>query len=336
MLLIAIILLVGLYMAWNIGANDLANSMADVVGSGVLPLRRVILYAGIADFLGAVIFGSRVTKTVAKGIIPIEMIDPHLALLGLLSATFAAASWVMIATYFELPVSTSHSVVGAMLGFGLFSVFKKAIEFNQIEWGVLVKIVSSWVLSPVAGALVAFLLLFLIRKFLIERSKDINRLERIFGYLLIASSCYIAFSHGSNDVANAIGPVAAAVEISNLSIPLRALTALGGVGIVIGVATWGYKVIETVGTKITNLVPSSGFAADISTASVVLFCSYLGLPVSTTHTLVGSIVGVGLSKGISAVNLGVVKEIVMSWLITIPIPLIIAFGLSGGLVYLGV
>lgn len=328
-------LAISFYMAWNIGANDLANSMGDVVGSKALTMKQVILIAAILNFLGATLFGSRVTQTVAKGIVPIAEIDAHLVTVGCLSALFAAAIWVTIATYFSLPVSTSHSVVGAMLGFGIGCGIIGAISFSAISWVVLIKIVASWVLSPVAGGCMAFLIYKLILYFL-RRARDIEKLERgFFRYLIILSSSYQAFSFGSNDVANAIAPLSAAFGTVGSEVPIWIL-AFGGIGIVIGLATWGYKVIWTIGKKITELTPSRGFSADIACATTVLVCSSFGMPVSTTHTIVGAVIGVGLARGFDAVDFGQVKQIVYSWIITVPVALVISLLLFLGLIAMGV
>ncbi|MDY6964950.1 MAG: anion permease [Halobacteriota archaeon] len=323
-------LIAAFYMAWNIGANDLANSMGDVVGARALNLRQVVILAGIMNFLGAVIYGSRVTETVGKGIVPITDIDPYLAALGALSALIAAGLWITTATYFNLPVSTSHSIVGAMLGFGLVSAFRGTIGLNDIAWVVLLKVVLSWILSPVSGMFLGFIIFSAIRRTFIERAESIASLEGIFRYLLICSSCYQAFSFGSNDVANAIGPVSVVMGFVGTVIPIWLLV-LGGIGMVIGLSTWGYKVVYTIGEKITDLTPTRGFSADVACATTVIACSYLGLPVSTTHVLVGSTIGVGLARGLEAVNLNVIRNIVYSWLLTVPVAMIISM-----IIYLGI
>jgi PiT family inorganic phosphate transporter len=323
------------YMAWNIGANDLANSMGDVVGSKSLSLGPVILLAGLMTFLGAVIYGSKVAQTVGGGIVPITSIDPHLVLVGCLSALFSAALWVTIATYFSLPVSTSHSIVSAMLGFGLGCVRINVIEFGDIYWTVLLKIVISWVVSPFAGMIFAYVV-FKAVTFAIRRSGDIAFMEsKVFRYLVIASSAYQAFSFGSNDVSNAIAPVVASFGMLDSEIPIWFL-AFGGFGIAVGLATWGYRVVWTLGKKITELTPSRGFSADIGCATTVFICSTLGMPVSTTHAIVGAIIGVGLARGLDAVNFGEVKQIVSSWIITVPAAVTISFGVFSMLHLIGV
>ena len=339
---LSILTIIGLigafYMAWNIGANDLANSMGDVVGAKVLTLRQVCIAGGIMNFLGVVLYGSRVTKTVGKGIVQTDRlmeIDPHMAVLGAIAALFAAGIWVSIATFKQLPVSTSHSMVGSMLGFGIAAASMGIIGFDDIGWVVLMKVAASWILSPFAGLILAFLIFNLIRHTLINRVEDTSRLEKIFGPLLVASSCYQAFSFGSNDVANAIGPVPIILGIENLEIPLWLLV-FGGIGIVIGLSTWGYKVIYTIGERITELTPTRGFSSDVACATVVIACSSFGMPVSTTHVLVGCTIGVGLARGLEAVNLNVIKKIVYSWLVTVPISMIIASAIFLGLVGLGI
>lgn len=326
------------YMAWNIGANDLANSMGDVVGAKVLTLRQVCIAGGLMNFLGVVFFGSRVTKTIGKGIVRTDLmmdLDPHMAVLGAIAALFAAGIWVSIATYKQLPVSTSHSMVGSMLGFGIAAATMNIIGFDDIGWSVLLKVAASWVLSPFAGLILAFLIFNLIRHTLINRIEDTAWLEKIFGPLLVGSSCYQAFSFGSNDVANAIGPVPIILGLGDLEIPLWLLV-FGGIGIVIGLSTWGYKVVYTIGEKITELTPTRGFSADVACATTVIVCSSFGMPVSTTHVLVGCTIGVGLARGLEAVNLNVIRKIVYSWLVTVPVSMIIAFIIYYGLVGLGI
>jgi len=315
--LIIIIFLAGFYMAWNIGANDLANAMGTSVGSKALTIKQVIILASILEFCGAVFFGKRVTTTIAKGIVPIELLDQNLVTIGALSAILIAGIWITLATLYKLPVSTTHSIVGAVLGFGLGLVIRGSLPFSAIKWRTLLNIVASWVISPISGAISAFLIFYLIRRFILEHTENVRSVEKIFGYLQIASASYVAFAHGSNDVANAVGPVAAALGVVGSELP-RWVLAIGGLGIVLGLATWGYRVIETVGEKITTLTPTRGFSAEFGTASTVLVCSSLGLPISTTHTLVGAVVGVGLAGGIEAVDLSVLRKIVYSWVVTVP------------------
>lgn len=313
---------VGLYMAWNIGANDAANSMATSYGSRALTLRQIVILAGILEFLGAFLYGKRVTHTIAKGIVPIEALDSHLVILGALSAILAASIWITIATYYHLPVSTTHSIVGAMVGFGLAAVSQKYLSLWDIKWEVLLKVVLSWMVSPIFGAVIAFLIFSIIRITLLSRF-DNEAVEHAFRYLQVFTAAYMAFAHGSNDVANATGPMAAALGYIGTETPTWILM-IGGLGIAIGVATWGYRVILTVGEKITNLTFTRGFSAEFATATTVILASTLGMPISTTHTLVGSVIGVGLAGGLASVDLSVVKRIIASWLLTVPV----AAGLS--------
>ena len=322
-------------MAWNIGANDLANSMGDVIGSKALNTRQVIIVAGILNFLGATFLGSRVTSTVAGGIVPISSIDAHLVTLGCLSALFSAGLWVTCATFFRLPVSTSHSVVGAMLGFGICCALMGVIGFDEISWGVFGKVVISWILSPLVGMALAFLIYKMVVRFIISRGDGEERLERgIFRYLVIASSCYQAFSFGSNDVANAIAPMSAVLGNTGGEVPTWIL-AFGGFGIVVGLSTWGYRVMMTLGERITELKPSRGFSADIACATTILVCSSFGMPVSTTHTIVGSVIGVGLARGFDAVDFGTVKSILYSWLATVPAAAVVSMAIFTTLVKIG-
>uniref|UniRef100_A0A7C4WJ39 Inorganic phosphate transporter n=1 Tax=Geoglobus ahangari TaxID=113653 RepID=A0A7C4WJ39_9EURY len=304
-------------MAWNIGANDAANSMATSYGSRALTLKQIIFVATILEFCGAVLAGQRVTSTIAKGIVPISLLDPHLVSIGALAALFSAGFWITVATYYRLPISTSHSIVGAMLGFGLAAVSQNYLRLEDINWAVLMKIVLSWIISPVMGGILAFLIFSLIRFALFSRY-DVYRVESVFRYLQVLTACYVAFAHGSNDVANATGPIVAALGFLGRETPIWVL-AVGGLGISLGVATWGYRVIETVGKNITELTFTRGFSAEFATATTVLSASMLGMPISTTHTLVGSVVGVGLAGGLASVDLSVLRKIIISWLVTVPV-----------------
>ncbi|MDV0444940.1 Sulfate permease CysP [Methanimicrococcus sp. At1] len=321
------LVLAGFYMAWNIGANDLANAMGTSVGSKSLTIKQVIVLAAIFELAGALLFGGNVTGTIAKGIVPLDKIieiSPLIVTVGMLAAILAAAFWITLATFYNLPVSTTHSIVGSVLGFGIICVFYGYITFADIHWPVLINIVASWFLSPFIGAALAYVIFYFVRKRFLVNSENVPGIEKKFVWLQVATACFIAFAHGSNDVANAIGPLYAVFEmygytgfgVLTLS---QVLLLLGGVGIVIGLSTWGYKVIDTVGSKITELTPTRGFSAQFATASVVLAHSFIGLPISTTHTLVGAVIGVGLAGGLSGVNFKVIKNIVSSWFITVPV-----------------
>jgi len=334
-LIVIALILAGLYMAWNIGANDLANAMGTSVGTGALSLKQVIIIAALFEFLGAVLFGKRVTETIANGIVPIDKIGsihPNLVALGMLAAILAAGFWVTLTTFYNLPVSTSHSIVGSVLGFGLIAAYNGTISFSDIHWGELTRIVASWFISPILGAVFAYVIFSIIRKLYLHRAVDLPAVEKKFISLQLITACYMAFAHGSNDVANAVGPLAAALKVMGVvgsEIPVWILV-VGGLGMVIGMATWGYKVVETIGSKITELTPTRGFSAEFATASVVLLHSYSSLPISTTHTLVGSVIGVGLAGGIAAVDLRVIWKIFSSWIATVPIA-----ALTSALIYVG-
>ena len=378
----------GTYMAWNIGANDVANGMASAVGAKAITLKQAVVIAGILDFVGATLIGSHVTTTIRKNIVdPSFVSDPRIMMLGLLAALLAAGFWVFFATWSQLPVSTTHTIVGAMIGFGII-----AGGFSVVQWWKVLGIVISWILSPflasflgyfmflfirnrilskediferamrwcpffaglaifiiilslmlktpmgeklgiglTEGLLVAFVLsvvLGLIGRWWIRRTlarKGDVDVEEIFRKLQVMTSCYVALAHGANDVANAMGPLAGifiifATKAVNPEIPVPVfLLAIGGVGIAVGVFTWGYKVIETLGSNITELTNTRGFAVDFGTATCVLVASKFGLPVSTTHAAVGAVVGVGLARGMAAVNFGIVGKICLFWVITLPI-----------------
>ena len=382
------------YMAWNIGANDVANAMGTSVGSHAVSLKQAVLLAAVFEFAGAFLVGGHVTDTVSKGIVSPSVFsdNPEVFVLGMMAALLASGIWLNLSTFLGLPVSTTHSIIGSIVGFGLLMG-----GFAAIQWGKLGFIVMSWFVSPLFGGLVGFItflfikrtvlaswnpvraanrvvpillfpvvsiivlsviykglknlhldipfqkalgialgfgfLAYLLMRFFLtwkythrpRRRKDaFAQVEGIFAYLQIGTACSVAFAHGANDVANAIGPFAAIVSVfrtgnveMKVGVPIWVL-ALGGLGIVIGLATWGYRVIETVGKKITMLTPSRGFSAEFATATTVLFCSKMGLPVSTSHTLVGSVIGVGMAKGIAALNLSIIRSIINSWLITVP------------------
>ena len=386
---------VAFYVAWSIGANDVANSMGTSVGSRAISLKQAILIAGVFEFTGAVLIGIHVTKTIQNGIIESTFFssNPDIYVYGMLSALFAAAIWITVSTYFSLPISTSQSIVGALIGFGFITVGPSALK-----WDKLIHIGESWILSPVTGMLLAFFIFYIIKKVIFDTEKPFesakkylpffaftllslisfsffkslehtdfpqassttvlgvtitvgtvaavityifvhryrptkietdeevySSIEHLFVYLQIVTACFVAFAHGSNDVANAIGPLAAVMNIlrtgsieSISRVPLW-LVVLGGAGIVVGLSTWGYKVIGTIGKKITEITPTRGFSAEFSTALVVLVCSRIGLPVSTSQVLVGSVIGIGFAKGIVAVDFRVIRHIVFSWVITVPV-----------------
>ncbi|MFT5129263.1 MAG: PiT family inorganic phosphate transporter [Rhodothermales bacterium] len=449
--LLTLALIFGFYMAWNIGANDVANAMGTSVGSRALTLKQAVIAAAILEFLGAFLVGAHVSGTVRKGIVdPAAFGDPNLFVYGMLGALLAAGVWLQIASYFGWPVSTTHSIVGAIVGIGVVVAGVEAVQ-----WGKVGQIVSSWVVSPLLSGTLSFCIFMFIRKnifnaqhpveaakkwtpymvfpvfmiltmvllfkglknlnldftfpqalgiamvvgiisalisaVLVRRIKveegtevvseanspqvrghlekalkqlqraqvaatpqthdeladlvatahsmharlreekpasreltDQRNVERIFIYLQIISACFVAFAHGANDVANAIGPLAAVLSVvqtgvigAQNTVPLWVL-ALGGVGIVIGLATWGWRVMETIGKKITELTPSRGFAAEFGAAATIVVASRLSLPISTTHTLVGAVLGVGLARGMGALNLKTIRDIVVSWVITIP------------------
>lgn len=387
--------LFGFFMAWGVGANDVANAMGTSVGSKAITIKQAIIIAVIFEFLGAWLAGGEVTATIRGGMLDPVLLEanPQLLVYGMLSALLAAAIWLMIASARGWPVSTTHSIVGAIVGFGAVGLGVEAVA-----WGRVGTIASSWIISPLLAGTIGFVLfksvhhlifenkdpfaaakryvpgyIFLVgfivsmvtltkglthvgldlsfgQSFLLSillgvvimalgivmqrRVKYVQsasdhfgyaNVERVFGVLMIFTACAMAFAHGSNDVANAVGPLAAVISVvrsdgvidSAALVPWWVLV-LGGGGIVVGLVTYGHKVIATVGTGITELTPSRGFAATLAAATTVVLASGTGLPISTTHTLVGAILGVGLARGMAALNLRVIGTIVMSWLITLP------------------
>jgi PiT family inorganic phosphate transporter len=449
-LLLILILLAGGYLAWSIGANDVANAMGTSVGSGALTLKQAVCIAAVLEFTGACFFGSHVSETMQSGIVNATIFEnDHLLLvIGMLSALLAAGIWLQTASYYGWPVSTTHSIVGAMVGFGII-----AGGVHGIYWSSLGFIALSWIISPLLGGVISFLIFNYLRKrvffsadpllaakrlmpwlagimvgvlasiVLLKETRQISdapqlvllialisvatailahfyiaklippqpvinqgdtayapeialefdkatkhlkriakasaageetryrttmllneikhmshhlkrstsplstqyiAVEQVFSYLQIMSACLMAFAHGANDVSNAIGPLVAALSaletghiVTSAPIPTWAL-ALGGFGIIVGLATWGWRVIETIGKKITELTPSRGFAAEFAAAVTILTASRLGLPISTTHTLVGAVLGIGLARGLEALDMSTTRDIVISWLVTIP------------------
>ena len=384
----------GIFMAWGIGANDVANAMATSVGSKALTIKQAILVAAVFEFLGAVLAGGAVTSTIRKGIVDADQLtgSPELLVYGMLAALLAAGTWLLIASKNGWPVSTTHSIVGAIVGFAAVG-----IGVDAVRWAKVGTIVMSWVVSPVTAGFIAYLIYRSVQRLILSREDPLERakrfvpvyiflaaftitlvtilkglkhvgleisikdsyllaiivalgialvgaffirriepdpkaekdqhfytVERVFGVLMVVTACSMAFAHGSNDVANAIGPLAAVIGIATTgaiaaqsALPIWVLM-LGGGGIVIGLATFGVHVISTVGKKITQLTPSRGFAAELAAATTIVIASGTGMPISTTHTLVGAVLGVGMARGIEAIDLRVVVRIFVSWVVTIP------------------
>ena len=377
----------GFYMAWNIGANDVANSMASAVGARAITIRQAVFIAGILNVVGAVFIGSHVTKTIRKGIVSTDILaDPHLALIGALAALLAAALWVSFATWKSLPVSTTHSIVGAMIGFGIM-----AGGFSVINWGKLGAVVLSWVISPVFSMAIAYLMFKTIVKFILSKDDpasqafklapyfisiaffvvilsflfktplgkrlaigtplalliaavlamilgflavkilckftkktNLSAEEEIFRKIQIGTSCYVALAQGANDVANAIGPLAVIYFLvktggvgANVPVPVFLLF-FGGIGIACGIGMAGHRVMDTIGKKITTLTNTRGFSVDFAAATTVMLASKMGLPVSTTHAAVGGVMGVGLARGLEAVNFRIIFKIILYWILTVP------------------
>ena len=384
----------GLFMAWGIGANDVANAMAPSVGSKAITIKQAILIAAIFEFAGAVLAGGGVTSTIRRGIVDASLLSgqPELLVFGMLGALLAAGTWLLIASRFGWPVSTTHTIIGAVVGFAAIG-----IGVHAVQWPQVVRIAMSWLVSPVLAGAIAWAIFTSVQLLILQRANPLLQarrfvpgyifltgffmtlvtvmkglehigidipthqayllatlfgavvaaigtvfilripyqepdksdfhfvtVERIFGVLMVITACAMAFAHGSNDVANAVGPVAAVVSVASSGdvmqeaiVPIWILV-LGGIGIVLGLATYGHRVIATVGQNITALTPSRGFAAGLAAAATIVMASGTGLPISTTHTVVGAILGVGMARGIAAINLRVVGSIFMSWIITVP------------------
>jgi len=303
LLIIIITLLTGAGVGWSIGANDAANSLGTAVGSKVLTLRRAIILISIFGFLGAFLQGSYVTRTIGKGIVPMHELDKNAAICVALVASFAACVWVVLATYWKMPISTSHSIVGAVAGAGL------AIG-APVNWKVLGDIFICWIFTPLGAAVLGYIF-YRIFKNVFYRFLARKNIKAIMSTLVIGSGCYVAYSWGANDVANASGVIVGA-NILNPNISVI----IGGIAIVIGIVTWGYKVIETIGSEITNLLPIMAFSAQLASAINVHIYTVFGIPVSTSHSIVGAIFGVGLVKGVKMLNVRIMKEIATCWLAT--------------------
>ncbi|GEA12271.1 inorganic phosphate transporter [Alteromonas sp. KUL49] len=395
LILIVLAAAVGFVMAWGIGANDVANAMGTSVGSKALTIKQAILIAMIFEFAGAYLAGGEVTSTIRKGIIDADYFAavPEYLVLGMIASLLAAGIWLAVASWLGWPVSTTHSIIGAIIGFTATGV-----SMDAVEWGKVGGIVGSWIVTPAISGIIAYLIfmsaqrlifhtetpfnnakryvpvymalagfvmslvtikkglkhvgleldtltgyalaiaiaigLAIIGKWLIGKMKfsedhstevQTANIEKVFALLMVVTACCMAFAHGSNDVANAIGPLAAVVsvvssggEITTSSTLAPWILPLGGLGIVAGLALFGHRVIKTIGQGITHLTPSRGFAAELAAACTVVIASGTGLPISTTQTLVGAVLGVGLARGVSALNLGIVRNIVVSWIVTLP------------------
>ena len=396
LVLLLLACLFGFFMAWGVGANDVANAMGTSVGSKALTIKQAILIAMVFEFCGAYLAGGEVTETIKSGIVDANMISPELMVLGMMSALLAAGTWLLIASTRGWPVSTTHSIVGAVIGFAAVGV-----SVDAVHWSGVGPIVASWVVTPILAGIISFCLFTSVQKLIIDtdnpfknakrfvpmymfitgfmislmtmtkglkhvglnlsqgegfllsvgigvavmllgiallsrvhvdeeadKAFHFSSVEKVFAILMIFTACAMAFAHGSNDVANAVGPLAAIVEViqsgGDIAVGDKAtvpgwVLLLGAVGIVVGLATYGYKVIATIGKEITELTPSRGFAAELAAATTVVSASGLGLPISTTHTLVGAILGVGLARGIGALNLGMIGKIFLSWIVTLPV-----------------
>lgn len=301
-LLNALIFLAAVLSGWTLGANDAANSMGTAVGAKVRTVREAVVMVGACSLAGALVFGNRVIDTIGKGIVPLDQLDAHLASVIALSAILASSAWLFSATYLKLPVSTTHAIVGAVAGAGL------AVGNVPIYWEKLVDIVMAWMLTPVGAAVLGYVLYQALRFLVLQR---FHVSDRLWAWLLTLSGMYMAFSWGANDVANATGVLVGV----GMATPFQA-AALGGIAIVLGIAMWGYRVMETVGSRITNLLPSMAFVAEIAASLNVHLYTLLGLPVSTTHSIVGAIFGVGLVFGRRSIDMHTARDIVLAWAAT--------------------
>ncbi|MFA5351360.1 MAG: inorganic phosphate transporter [Candidatus Omnitrophota bacterium] len=303
LLLVILVLLMGLAVGWSIGANDAANSLGTAVGSKVLTLRQAIILIVIFGFLGAYLQGAYVTKTIGKGIVPLDQLEKQVAMYVAVIASFAACVWVVLATYWKMPISTSHSIVGAVAGAGL------AVG-APVRWKMLLDIFVCWIFTPIGAAILGYLF-FRILQNLFYRFLPRKFIKPIVFFLVIASGCYVAYTWGANDVANSVGVISGVGVLTQ-----KASVIFGGLAIVIGIMTWGYKVIETVGSEITRLLPIMALSAQLASAVNVHLYTVFGIPVSTSHSIVGAICGVGLVRGIRVLNFRIMKDMILCWMAT--------------------
>jgi len=317
-LLIPLVILLGAAVGWSIGANDAANSLGTAVGSKILTLKQAIILIVIFGFLGAFLQGSHVVKTIGKGIVPLNTLDKDIALYLALVASFSACVWVVLATWWKMPISTSHSIVGAVAGAGL------AIS-APVKCKVLLDIFMCWIFTPVGAAILGYILYRLFKN-VFYRIIPRRNINQVMASLVIISGCYVAYTWGANDVANATGVIVGAGVLT----PIMSII-LGGLAIVLGIVTWGYKVIETIGSEITHLIPIMAFSAQLASAINVHIYTVFGIPVSTSHSIVGAIFGVGLVRGMRVINLRIMKEILFCWLATPFISGIISFLILKGI-----
>lgn len=301
--LLFFLILMAIAIGWSIGANDAANSIGTAVGSRVLTLWQAIVLVSVCGFLGAYFQGKYVSHTIGKGIVPLHELDPAAAMYVAIVSAFAACTWVILATYWKMPISTSHSIVGAVAGAGM------AIH-SHLKWKVLIDIFICWIFTPLGAALLGFIF-YLVFKNVFYQLVPRRFMRAVLSFLIIASGSYVAYSWGANDIANAIGVVA-----GTGAIPMRDCMIMGGLAIVLGVMTWGYKVIETIGTEITHLLPLMAFCAQLASAVNVHIYTVFGIPVSTSHSIVGAIFGVGLVKGARVLNMQIAKNMLMCWIAT--------------------
>jgi len=301
--LVILILFMGLAVGWSIGANDAANSLGTAVGSKVLNLRQAIILIVIFGFLGAFLQGSYVTKTIGKGIVPLDQLERQVSLYVALIATFSACVWGVLATYWKMPISTSHSIVGAVAGAGL------AIG-APVKWKMLSDIFACWIFTPVGAAILGYIF-FRVLQNLFYRFVSRRFIKPIVFFSVIASGCYVAYTWGANDVANSVGVISGVGVLSP-----KMSVIFGGVAIVFGIVTWGYKVIETVGSEITRLLPIMALSAQLASALNVHLYTVFGIPVSTSHSIVGAICGVGLVKGVRVLNFRIMKDMILCWMAT--------------------
>lgn len=399
-LLLSVAALFGLLMAIGIGANDVANAMGTSVGSRAITIKQAIIIAMIFEFAGAFLAGGEVAQTIRGDIIDLSLFDGDQLVLvfGMMSALLAAATWLIIASWAGWPVSTTHSIIGGIIGFATVTVGLQAIQWDQVQWMVV-----GWLVTPLVAGIIAYIIFSSVQRYIFDTeqpfanakrygpfyifltvlvislvtihkglrhiglqwnfgestlvavaisllltlagywyiaqaklsikqgTKHFTNVERVFSRLMLITACAMAFAHGSNDVANAIGPLSAITAVLQQGDSLESTVhmvwwalPLGGVGIVLGLALLGHKVMATVGVEITDLTPSRGFAAEFSAAATVVIASGIGLPISTTQTLVGAVLGVGFARGIAALNLGVVRSIIVSWVVTLPIAAVLS------------
>jgi PiT family inorganic phosphate transporter len=289
----------GAYVGWNIGANDTANCIGTTVGCGLISFRKAAILVSVFVIIGAMLQGQHVMKTISKGIVNAELDYMAVCVVLICSGFF-----VTLATFYRIPTSTSQAIVGGVVGIGL------AVG-AEVNFAKFILIAESWIICPVLVMILSYGLMHLVVLVLRRFQSRSLLFQHAFGWLAIASACYVAYSMGANNAGNAVGPIA------NLDIfPPQMLLFISGVSIAIGALTYGKKVADTVGKGITQLDIPGAFVAQVSSAFGMHLFSLFGIPVSTSSAIVGAVVGVGLVKGARSISKKTIITILVGWVST--------------------